>query len=202
MLAQRLQVAHLEARILERGDHARDWHEFAVGKHVAVDERGRFRALLRIIGTQRDRVVQQPSLGAQQREQVVCVPREVIRSDVLGHADARDRVERPVVDFAVVLDSDLDQISDAGIGHAFAGILGLRDRQRHTDDTGSIGARDVQRERAPTAPDVEYPRAGTHPEFARDQIALGELGRAQLASIAHVGLGLVPVRARVRHRLA
>ena len=68
---------------------------------------------------------------------------------MFGHTDTGDGVEGPVANFAVVLDPDLDQISNARLGHARAGILGLRDRQRDPDDMGSVGAGGVHSESAP-----------------------------------------------------
>ena len=57
---------------------------------------------------------------------------------MLGHPDARDRVERPIGDLAVVLHADLDPVGQSVLRDLFARPLSLRDRQRRTDVTSAV----------------------------------------------------------------
>ena len=141
-------------------------------------------------------MVEQPPLRTQQGEQVGGVHGQHRHPDVLGHADARDRVVRAVGDVAVVLDADVDQVGDALGGHPLLGVGGLLLRQGDADDLDAVRPGRMQREGAPTATDVQHAHAFLQAELAGDVIALGELGRAE---VVHA---LTPVGAGVRHRLA
>ena len=87
-----------------------DRHELAVGEHVAVDERGLRR--LRSGGPGRREIAWLSSRPSGRSSAYRCgrVAGQRVGADVLGHADARDRVVRAVVDVAVVLHADLDEV--------------------------------------------------------------------------------------------
>ena len=91
MLAEGLDVAHLEAGPLHRQHALADVDQLAVGEDVAVDER---RPSELEPADRADGVVEQPPLGPQRTAQDVEVPVEVALTDVLEHADRGDRVER------------------------------------------------------------------------------------------------------------
>ncbi len=101
-------------------------------------------------------------------------------TDMLGHADTRDRVERPVADISVVLHPDLHPLGDALGDHPFARILRLLVRQSHAHDMYTVIARRVQGEGPPSAADVEHPHARSQAQLAGHQIALSVLSRVQI----------------------
>ncbi|KAG1080653.1 hypothetical protein G6F40_015791 [Rhizopus arrhizus] len=88
----------------------------------------------------------------------------VLVTDVLEHADREDRIER-LVQFAVVLQADLDRQPDAQL----TGELGLLFRDGHADaaDTVALG-RELQC-LPPTAADVQHALARTQAQLAADQ---------------------------------
>ncbi len=91
VLAERLDVAHLEPGALHRQHHGvAHVDQLAVGEHVAADER---RAAERRSADRRDRVVQQPPVGASTARSVAKYCVDLVVADVLRHADRRDRVE-------------------------------------------------------------------------------------------------------------
>ena len=94
---------------------------------------------------------------------------------MLGHPDRSDRVERPVDDLAVVLQSDLDRFGEPGLGDAPAGQFGLGRGDGHADCPTPSPRGGVQGQRAPAAADVEQPLPGPQSEFAADEVQLGLL---------------------------
>jgi hypothetical protein len=70
-------------------------------------------------------VVEQAPAGRQQLRERAGVAIDLGVADVLDHADAGDRVIRPVVELTVVGEADLDAVGDAGLGHPPARELGL-----------------------------------------------------------------------------
>ena len=115
--------------------------------------------------------------------------------DVLGHADRADRVERAVVDVAVVLDADLDPVGEPGLGHPLAGQRGLLRRER---DARRPRRRTAARRAAPGCPSRSRRRAAACP--AR-RPSLRQT-RSSLASCAASSptCSSVPDGARVDHR--
>jgi hypothetical protein len=103
-------------------------------------------------------VVQEQASGTEQPAQRPRVDAEVCGPDVLDHPDARDLVERPVVELAVVGHADLAPFVDTGVGGALARELRLRLRQRDPDRAHPVAPRRVDDERAPAAADVEWVR--------------------------------------------
>ena len=108
--------------------HRPDLVQLAVGEHVAVDEaapgepaRAARRAPRRLMPWLSSRPPGCSS-GEQAREVLV----EPAQADVLEHADRADRVERPVVDVAVVLHADLDEVGEARLGDPLRREVGLR----------------------------------------------------------------------------
>jgi len=101
-------------------------------------------------GTAGDRVVEQPTTGAQQRKQVRGVPRQHHVAQLLCHADARDRVIRPVVDVAVVLNSDLYAIAHTLIDRSAPGVVGLFAREGDADRLNPVVASSVAGQRFPS----------------------------------------------------
>ncbi len=193
VLAQRLDVADLEAGSLHRQDGVADVDELTVGEHVAADER---RAPQSRPADGTDRVVEQPALGPQGVVEDPVVRLQVRLPDVLGHPDRGDHVELFAGQLAVVLEADLHPVADAGIGDPLAGELGLRAADRDAHHAGVVMGRGVDRHRAPAAPDVEQTRAGLlgQAELATDQLVLGRLRLGQV----HLLVG--EPGARVRHR--
>src|SRR5439155_11976377 len=93
-------VSHLEARLLGRTQRHPDRRQLAVGKDVALDER---RALLRRPPERpRDPVVQEDATRTKHVAHAAEVLGQELLADVLEHADARDLVERPSLELAVV----------------------------------------------------------------------------------------------------
>ncbi len=107
--------------------------------------------------------------------QVGEVLREARGADVLEHADAADRVERAVLDIAVVLDADVDALVDIRVDHALGRELGLLPREGDADRVNAMVAGGVERHRTPAAADVEQPHAGAQGELAAHQLVLVRL---------------------------
>ena len=110
--------------------------------------------------------------------------------DVLVHADARDLVERPVGDLAVVLDPDLNAVPEAGLRDAGPGELRLRLGQRDAHRGHPELRGGVDRQRAPAAADVQQPFALVQPQLAADHVKLALLRSLQRV----VGAGEVGTR--------
>jgi len=184
---------HLESGALGGTHHRGDVDELAVGEHVAADE-----AVPAETGAAdpRDRVVQQPPTGSEQRSQRGEVPGHAGFAHVLEHADRRDRVEPLAAERPVVLQPDLDAVIDAGVAHPrpCGGVLLGADGD--ADDAGAVVVRRVDRHRAPSAADVEesLTRPARESELAAHQIVLRRLGRGEVAGL------WTPTCARVGHR--
>ena len=201
MLAERLEVAYLEAGLLQHRHHHADLVQLAVGEHVALDQiavdpggqvgsegggqsaaqglrppQGAFS--LRVAGTG-DGVVEQASLRREEREQRGGVGLESLAPDVLEHADRADGVEGPVGHVAVVLDADLHQVVEAGLLDPLSGQLGLFDRQGDAHRRHAVVLSGVEHHRAPAAPDVEQAHARRQAQLATDEVELGLLGRLE-----------------------
>ena len=108
---------------LERLLDSRERQRHAVGEHEPLRER----ALVRRVEVLElgDPVVEQPAAGTQQPMQSAGVDVDPLLAHVLDHADAGDRVERPVGDLAVIGHADLDPVGHAGLANPLAGQLGL-----------------------------------------------------------------------------
>ena len=193
VLAQRLDVADLEAGALHRQHALADVDQLTVREDVAPDER-RLPELRS--ADLADGVVQQPTRRPQGTAQQPVVAVEVLVTDVLGHPDRRDRVVLLAADVAVVLQSDLDPIGDAGSRHPLAspGGLGLTDRD--ADRRHVVVAGGVDHHRAPPAPDVEEApaRHRVEPELATDEIVLQRLRGDEIGRVVD------EAGTRVRHR--
>ena len=130
VVAEVLDVVRLEPGALERELDARQVERRAVGEHVALRER----AVLGLAHAQAsDPVVQHAPARLHEPRELARVHVDLVRADVLDHADARHGVERPVTDLAVVLHADLHPVREAALGHALARELGLRLGQRDAD---------------------------------------------------------------------
>jgi len=114
---------------------------------------------------------------------------------VLGHADARDRIERAVRQLAVVGHTDLDPLGQTGLRDALAGQLGLPRRERHAGDGHPVVACRMDREAAPATADVEHAHARSQRELARHELELRALGLLESLRAARED------RAAVGHRL-
>src|SRR5256885_15664872 len=86
----------------------------------------------------RDSVVDYLPAGAQEPRDLRGIGIYLSRADVLDHADARDRVERAVGDLSIVGDPDLHAVLEARLDDPPPGEHGLRGRQRHTHDLGTV----------------------------------------------------------------
>jgi hypothetical protein len=115
---------------------------------------------------------------------------------VFVHADARDLVERPVGELAVVADADLDPSGQARPLDALARRRGLGLRRRDADPAHAVALRGVQQQRAPAAADVQQPLAGRQLELGADQLELARLGCLQRLA------GVREVRARIHQARA
>ena len=193
VLAQRLRVAHLEAGPLHRQHRVADIDQFAVGEHVAPDERvaTQLRAADR-----RDGVVQQPPRRPQHRVQDAEVLVEPLGADVLRHADRADGVERLAPDLAVVEQADVDPVVDPGGLDPLPSQLRLGTADGDADNVGVVRRGCVDRHRAPSAADVEqtHPRPGIEAELAGHHVVLGLLCLLQRGGV------IDEARTRVRHR--
>ena len=97
-----------------------------VGEDVALGERSR----LGVTDTQPgDAVVQEPAARLERCRQPLRVHVDPAGAHVLDHADARDRVERRLIERAVVRDPDLDLFPKAELGDPAARQGGLRPEQ-------------------------------------------------------------------------
>jgi hypothetical protein len=133
-------------------------------------------------------VVEQTALRAEERAQHLEVLPHPLGADVLEHADRRDGVERlgaGGVELAVVLQPDLDQIVDACCPHPRTSAGGLLLADGDPDHPSLVALGGVQRERTPTAADVEQPATGrfVEPQLPADQVVLAGLRLRE----AHVG---------------
>ena len=181
VLAQRLDVAHLEAGPLHRQHRVADVDQLAVGEHVATDER---RAARGVAADRADGVVEQPATRREQRRagsrssdrgspgrrappSRSTRPRRTARRRAGGSPASGSRRDRPPC-----------------LGDAPAGVVRLRLADRDADDGDVVMGRRVDRHRAPAAPDVEQARTGVlgQPELAADQLVLGGLGRVRSVS--------------------
>ncbi len=113
---------------------------------------------------------------------------------MLEHPDRADRVERPVVDVAVVLQPDLDPVAEPRLGDPLRRQLGLALRHRHADRAHAVVLGRVHHHAAPAAPDVEQAHARLQVELPADQLVLRGLRGFE------AGVRRVPHRARVGHR--
>ena len=203
VLAQALDVAHLEARPLDRatrpsptscsspsGKTYRSMNEHRLNR---APGRARTRAPRRSA----DPVVQQPALGQQER---VAAGRSTssscVEADVLEHADRADRVERAVVDVAVVLQADLDPVAEPGLGDPLRRQLGLALRDGDADRAHPV----VPRPRASTMPPQPHPTSSSRMPGCSASLLADELVLARPARPRAPASGVVPDRARVRHR--
>ncbi len=195
VLAQRFDVAHLEAGGLHAQDRATDVEQLAIGEHVASEERARPERGVTGVG---DGVVEQPAPRSQESVEHAEVLTRARRTDVLEHPDRGDRVERLLTEVAVVLQPDRHPTLQTGLGHAVAGERGLLGADRDPDHLHAVLARRVDRHRAPAAADVEQPGAGTlvQAELAAHELVLGRLRRLEVRRL------LDETGARVRHRRA
>ena len=143
MLAEALEVADLEAVLLQHRHHHADLVELAVGEDVALHQLAVDAA--RVVGPDgggeapperlratdapvalwvpgpADGVVEQAPARGEQRVQVADVLLHAAAAHVLEHADGADGVERAVGDVAVVLQPDLDPVGDPGVRDPLGG---------------------------------------------------------------------------------
>jgi hypothetical protein len=189
-----LEVLHVprdESRALQREQHDGELQRLAVGEHVALGERAR-----RLVGVAQagDAVVEEDPPGPQEAGELGPVAVDLLRADVLDHADAGHLVELLARQVAVVEHADVDEVGDAGLRRPGARALGLRRGQRDPGDAGAVALGGVHREGAPAAAHVQQPVAGLEVQLAADQVPLGLLGLLQRARAARED------RAGVGHR--
>src|SRR4051794_21841427 len=146
VVLEALDVLDLEPRAFQSELDARQGKRIAVREHVALRERSRLR---RIRVEACDAVVQQPAAAREELAQLLRVDVDLVFTDVLDHADARDRVELLAAELAVVRHPDVDLVGKARLGGARARDPRLRLRQRDAGDVDVVLARSVQ---DPTAP--------------------------------------------------
>ena len=190
VLAQRVDVADLEAGLLDEVDGLADGPHVHVGRDEGLDERA-------AAGARRARHLldQRATARPQQAVDLAGERRVVALPDVLAHLDRGDRVEGAVGHLAVVLQPDLDPILEAALADPLVDERLLLARDRHADDLRAELLGRVQRERAPAAADVEVTAAGLDAELAADEVELVAL--RVLDGVA--GLGARPVAAGVGH---
>ena len=70
-------------------------------------------------------MVEHKAAGAQHPEQRRGIGVDLRFADVLGHADAGDRVERLIGEVAIVGNADFHPFGEPGVGHTLACELGL-----------------------------------------------------------------------------
>lgn len=171
MLPQALHVPGFEPGLLHRRHDRTDLVELTVGEHIAVDETPPGEASPPTRGAT-DRVIEEAATRSDQAVHACEVLAEAGGADVLEHPDRADRVEGAVVDVAVVLEPDLDPVSEAGVGDTIAGQLGMASRHGdpHTSNAVMLGG--VQEHGAPTAADIEETIAGRQVELAGNQPCL------------------------------
>ena len=130
-------------------------------------------------------MVEQATAGTQQAVELVEVRVDPLGTDVFGHADRADRVERTVVDLPIVLEPDLDLVVESRLADPSAGVRRLFVADRHPDHVDVVMRCGVDGHRTPAASDIEQPRTGSasgamfcvvQAELATDQLVLGCLG--------------------------
>ena len=198
VLAQRLDVADLEAGFLHRRHDVGHRMQLTVREDVAGQEGVGRRGL----GVQAgDAVVEEQPAGTQQRVHGARIGVELLAADVLVHADAGDLVERAVGDLAVVADADLDAVGEAGGLDPLACELGLGLRERDADAVHAVVLGGVDQQRAPAAADVEQALALGQSELAADELELAFLGGFErLVEVVEVGARVDEARAE-QHRV-
>jgi hypothetical protein len=120
----------------------------------------------------RDRVLQQSAARSKHPRELGGVGVDLAGADVLGHADARDRVEGLAGQLAVVRDADLDPVLEPELGHPPPRVLDLRAGEGDAEHADAVLARRVDREAAPPAADVEHTLAGLEVELAAHDLEL------------------------------
>ena len=173
VLPETLDVLDLEARPFESQLDPRERQGLPVGEDVARGEEVLVGVVLRV--ERGDRVVEERPSGPKQLEERGCVEVDLVLADVLGHADARDRVKGTLRQEPVIREADLDPVGDAGGGDLLAGQLGLGRRDRRADDLRAVLAGGVDRKTPPAAPDVQDLHPRLEPELRGDELQLGPL---------------------------
>ena len=175
--SQRFRVAKLDATAFGGTDHPIHRNELSVWKHVGNEETrllssaAPFRAVL----PGDDAVVEQETGRRQHAGQVTEVHPELGGTDVLEHADRRDRVETSV-HFPIVALKDRDTIVYASLLDQVVGKGGLFRTQGDANRCNAILLSGMRNERSPAGPDIEESLARAKLELATDQIELAQLG--------------------------
>ncbi|MNN36494.1 hypothetical protein D3C81_1503930 [compost metagenome] len=177
--------------------------QFAVGKHVAVDELAAAAADRPTIGVLGgDAVVQHQAAGSDGLLQGAEVQWQVGVADVLEHADADHLVEAPVRrQVAVVLQLQLHAILQALGRHPLARQLELLAAEGDAVDLGTELTGGKARQPTPAATDVQQPLTGLQTQLAAQVTQFGLLGSIQVfraglevgAGIDHVTVQPQPV---------
>ena len=124
------------------------------------------------------------------REELV----EAGKADMLEHADRHDAIETSS-DVAIVLQPDIDAVGEARLRDAPPGRLELGLRQRDAGDTGAGDARQIERQTAEAAADVEHVLPGLDNQLGGDVAFLGQLRAFQrLPGMIEIGAGILQVR--------
>ena len=177
MVAQGLEVDHLQPVPLHVGERAPHMVELAAGKNVAVDEALIDRPLAELAQVLRrgagDRLVQVEPLRAQQsvdagEERVV-----IVHAYMLEHAE----LAHPVIllgglDVAIVAQLQRDEIGQPLALHLRAREGELLLRQRHAVDVRAVVPGGVAREAAPAAADVQHPVSRREAQLAAALVQL------------------------------
>ena len=125
-----------------------------------------------------DRLQHHLPLGGEQPIQRLQVLRPKFLADSLDHLDTHDRVERPD-NVAVVLDPDLDLVSESSVGDPGACERRLFLRQGHREHPRPPPG-SPQRQCAPTGPDLQKPGSRADVGLVEHRIDLALLGALQV----------------------
>ena len=193
VVAEALDVVGLEARALEREQHARERLRRAVGEDVARGEVARARVLwCRLAMPWLSSCA--PGRSAPRRRRAyssICSAPTCSTMPIEATASNDSPGE-----LAVVGDAEVGAVADPGLLGAAARGLDLRRRERDAGDVDAVALGGVDGERAPAAADVEHTLAPLEAELLADQLVLGLLGRLERRRAARED------RARVGHRRA
>ena len=181
MLAQALDVAHLEAAALGKNgaNSGADGHELAIREDVAAYERRP--APHRRDGVAGDPVVQEDTALAEQ----AVSPQEVLRklglTDVLEHPHADELVVAVrVLYLPVIANLDAAAIRQPGPADALVRQFGLRFAQGDASCTDPVALSSVDDEPTPSTTDVKQALTGPQPQLAADVVELALLGTVQI----------------------
>lgn len=172
--AQGLDIFDLEPRALHAERDIADAIEFAIGKHITIDERCLDRPIpaFFVVG---DAVIEEQAARAQHPLHAREVGRQIGQAHMLDHADACHLVVDDIAEIAVVAQLDTHQIFEPFGSDARTHIVQLRLAERDAVRPHAVMARRPADQGAPAAANVEQALAGTQLQLAANVFELVDL---------------------------